>query len=177
MFINGIFFNFYELLFLVSLLFQLVYKFMSFGKFVTRVTCLVYTKNRLMLTICFVFVKFFLVIKFSLYFLQLRLIDWGLAEFYHQGMEYNVRVASRYFKGPELLLDYQVKILWHQDCICDHIVISKQQIIITASWQSLRDHMVVSKRQISIIECWLSLSEKSHSSWRIGHTGPPLIFS
>ena len=23
-------------------------------------------------------------------------------------MEYNVRVASRYFKGPELLLDYQV---------------------------------------------------------------------
>jgi casein kinase II subunit alpha len=26
---------------------------------------------------------------------QLRLIDWGLAEFYHQGREYNVRVASR----------------------------------------------------------------------------------
>jgi len=37
----------------------------------------------------------------------LRLIDWGLAEFYHQGTEYNVRVASRYFKGPELLVDYQ----------------------------------------------------------------------
>ena len=28
----------------------------------------------------------------------LRLIDWGLAEFYHPGREYNVRVASRYFK-------------------------------------------------------------------------------
>ena len=40
--------------------------------------------------------------------LQLRLIDWGLAEFYHQGTEYNVRVASRYFKGPELLVDYQL---------------------------------------------------------------------
>ncbi|KAG9796087.1 Pkinase-domain-containing protein, partial [Aureobasidium melanogenum] len=38
---------------------------------------------------------------------KLRLIDWGLAEFYHQGTEYNVRVASRYFKGPELLVDYQ----------------------------------------------------------------------
>jgi casein kinase II subunit alpha len=37
----------------------------------------------------------------------LRLIDWGLAEFYHQGTEYNVRVASRYFKGPELLVDFQ----------------------------------------------------------------------
>lgn len=39
--------------------------------------------------------------------MQLRLIDWGLAEFYHQGTEYNVRVASRYFKGPELLVDFQ----------------------------------------------------------------------
>eukprot|EP01033_Poteriospumella_lacustris_P003476 gene3474-2567_t len=38
---------------------------------------------------------------------QLRLIDWGLAEFYHRGQEYNVRVASRYFKGPELLVDFQ----------------------------------------------------------------------
>ncbi|CAH1132462.1 unnamed protein product [Ceutorhynchus assimilis] len=37
---------------------------------------------------------------------QIRLIDWGLAEFYHPGQEYNVRVASRYFKGPELLVDY-----------------------------------------------------------------------
>lgn len=38
----------------------------------------------------------------------LRLIDWGLAEFYHPGQEYNVRVASRYFKGPELLVDNQL---------------------------------------------------------------------
>ncbi|KHJ98904.1 hypothetical protein OESDEN_01113 [Oesophagostomum dentatum] len=29
---------------------------------------------------------------------QLRLIDWGLAEFYHPKQDYNVRVASRYFK-------------------------------------------------------------------------------
>uniref|UniRef100_M4ESP9 Protein kinase domain-containing protein n=1 Tax=Brassica campestris TaxID=3711 RepID=M4ESP9_BRACM len=33
--------------------------------------------------------------------------DIGLAEFYHPGKEYNVRVASRYFKGPELLVDLQ----------------------------------------------------------------------
>jgi len=38
---------------------------------------------------------------------KLRLIDWGLAEFYHPGQDYNVRVASRYFKGPELLVDLQ----------------------------------------------------------------------
>ncbi|ODQ64708.1 kinase-like protein [Nadsonia fulvescens var. elongata DSM 6958] len=35
------------------------------------------------------------------------IIDWGLAEFYHPGTNYNVRVASRYFKGPELLVDLQ----------------------------------------------------------------------
>lgn len=46
---------------------------------------------------------------------KLRLIDWGLAEFYHPGQEYNVRVASRYFKGPELLVDYQVSILQYQN--------------------------------------------------------------
>lgn len=39
---------------------------------------------------------------------KLRLIDWGLAEYYHPETEYNVRVASRYFKGPELLVDYRM---------------------------------------------------------------------
>jgi len=52
---------------------------------------------------------------------KLRLIDWGLADFYHQKMEYNVRVASRYFKGPELLVnlrhyDYSLDI-WSFGCM------------------------------------------------------------
>jgi casein kinase II subunit alpha len=52
---------------------------------------------------------------------ELRLIDWGLAEFYHPEMEYNVRVASRYFKGPELLVnmrqyDYALD-LWSLGCM------------------------------------------------------------
>lgn len=33
---------------------------------------------------------------------QLRLIDWGLAEFYFPEREYNTRVASRYFKARTL---------------------------------------------------------------------------
>lgn len=37
----------------------------------------------------------------------LRVIDWGLAEFFIPGKELNVRVASRYYKGPELLIDFQ----------------------------------------------------------------------
>jgi len=63
---------------------------------------------------------------------QLRLIDWGLAEFYHPAMEYNVRVASRYFKGPELLLDYQVIYSLHTMpyqliCICEHFMKENQE--------------------------------------------------
>jgi len=51
---------------------------------------------------------------------KLRLIDWGLAEFYFPQKEYNVRVASRYFKGPELLVnmrryDYSLDI-WSFGC-------------------------------------------------------------
>ena len=30
-------------------------------------------------------------------------LQWGLAEFYDPQTEFNVRVASRYSKGPELL--------------------------------------------------------------------------
>ncbi|KAI0630480.1 kinase-like protein [Trametes polyzona] len=52
---------------------------------------------------------------------KLRLIDWGLAEFYHPGVELHIRVASRYFKGPELLVgykhyDYSLDI-WSVGCI------------------------------------------------------------
>jgi casein kinase II subunit alpha len=49
----------------------------------------------------------------------LRLIDWGLAEFYHKDQDYNVRVASRYFKGPRavgghagLRLQSRLVVLW-----------------------------------------------------------------
>lgn len=61
---------------------------------------------------------------------KLRLIDWGLAEFYHQGMDYNVRVASRYHKGPELLInlqqyDYSLD-LWSVGCILAAIIFKKE---------------------------------------------------
>ena len=32
------------------------------------------------------------------------IVDWGLADFYHPNKRFNCRVASRYFKAPELLL-------------------------------------------------------------------------
>ncbi|MBN3283164.1 CSK21 kinase, partial [Polyodon spathula] len=60
----------------------------------------------------------------------LRLIDWGLAEFYHPGQEYNVRVASRYFKGPELLVDYQMYDysldMWSLGCMLASMIFRKE---------------------------------------------------
>ena len=56
---------------------------------------------------------------------QLKLIDWGLADFYQPGKEYPVRVATRFYKGPELLVDIKVRTLigrwWHacmRICTC-----------------------------------------------------------
>ena len=79
---------------------------------------------------------------------RLRLIDWGLAEFYHPGQEYNVRVASRYFKvsltpplcpvvtphydgqGPELLVDYQMydysRDMWSLGCMLASMIFRKE---------------------------------------------------
>ncbi|CAM9763487.1 unnamed protein product, partial [Ectocarpus fasciculatus] len=61
---------------------------------------------------------------------ELRLIDWGLAEFYHPGREYNVRVASRYFKGPELLVDLQeydyALDLWSLGCMFASMIFRKE---------------------------------------------------
>lgn len=61
---------------------------------------------------------------------QLRLIDWGLAEFYHPGREYNVRVASRYYKGPELLVDLQLYDysldIWSLGCVISGMVFKRE---------------------------------------------------
>eukprot|EP00118_Oscarella_pearsei_P028802 m.2970 g.2970 ORF g.2970 m.2970 type:complete len:436 (+) comp8992_c0_seq1:159-1466(+) len=61
---------------------------------------------------------------------KLRLIDWGLAEFYHPGQEYNVRVASRYFKGPELLVDFQdydySLDMWSFGCMLASMIFKKE---------------------------------------------------
>jgi len=61
---------------------------------------------------------------------KLRLIDWGLAEFYHPGREYNVRVASRYYKGPELLVDlklYDYSLdMWSLGCMLAGMVFRKE---------------------------------------------------
>merc|ERR1712176_854326 len=61
---------------------------------------------------------------------QLRVIDWGLAEFYHPMQEYNVRVASRHYKGPELLVDdtlYDYSLdTWSLGCVLAGMTFKKE---------------------------------------------------
>jgi casein kinase II subunit alpha len=61
---------------------------------------------------------------------KLKLIDWGLAEFYHPATTYNARVASRYFKGPELLVelpmyDYSLD-MWSLGCMMAGMIFMKE---------------------------------------------------
>jgi len=60
---------------------------------------------------------------------KLALIDWGLAEFYHPEQIYNVRVSSRHFKGPELLIKYEMYDysldMWSLGCLIAGVVFGK----------------------------------------------------
>ena len=61
---------------------------------------------------------------------SLKIIDWGLADFYHPSKRFNCRVASRYFKAPELLLgnnyyDYQLDI-WSTGCMLAGMMFNKE---------------------------------------------------
>ena len=61
---------------------------------------------------------------------QLKIIDWGLAEFYIPDKDYHARVASRFFKGPELLVGYPFYHysldIWNLGCMLAGIVFSRE---------------------------------------------------
>ncbi|CDW86035.1 casein kinase ii subunit alpha [Stylonychia lemnae] len=61
---------------------------------------------------------------------KLKIADWGLADFYTPHKSYNVRVASRYFKAPELLIglneyDYQLDV-WSVGCMLAGMVFARE---------------------------------------------------
>ena len=60
----------------------------------------------------------------------LKLIDWGLADFYFPGKEYPVRVATRFYKGPELLCDirdYDYSLdIWGVGCMLAAFLFKRQ---------------------------------------------------
>jgi len=61
---------------------------------------------------------------------KLRLIDWGLAEFYHPETDYHIRVGSRYYKAPELLVGYKLYDysldLWSVGCMLASMMFRKE---------------------------------------------------
>lgn len=90
---------------------------------------------------------------------KLRLIDWGLAEFYHPGQEYNVRVASRYFKGPELLADYQVRLFFIVNWAL------KKKIVLPFSWS---ESLIWQRERISDFLIAIVQLEK-RDPWKLVH--------
>ena len=61
---------------------------------------------------------------------QAKIADWGLADFYLPHKAYNVRVASRYFKAPELLVgngnyDYQLDV-WSVGCMLAGMMFARE---------------------------------------------------
>ncbi|POY72134.1 putative Non-specific serine/threonine protein kinase [Rhodotorula taiwanensis] len=86
---------------------------------------------------------------------KLRLIDWGLAEFYHPGVELNVRVASRYYKAPELLVDYThydySLDLWSVGCTMGTMIFHRDPLFHGASNE---DQLVKIARVLGTDDLW-----------------------
>ncbi|TDW60284.1 protein kinase domain-containing protein [Oceanimonas baumannii] len=58
--------------------------------------------------------------------MRLKIIDWGMADFYHPYKEYHLRVGSHYYKAPELLLgmkqyDYSLD-MWSFACLFSGLI-------------------------------------------------------
>ena len=60
---------------------------------------------------------------------ELNVIDWGLSEYYISNYKYNTRVGTRFYKAPELLLDfkkYDYAIdIWSAGCVLAALLFQK----------------------------------------------------
>ena len=60
---------------------------------------------------------------------ELNVIDWGLSEYYIGNYKYNTRVGTRFYKAPELLLDYKkydyAIDIWSVGCILASMIFQK----------------------------------------------------
>ena len=75
---------------------------------------------------------------------QVTILDWGLGEYYLPGKEYFVRVATRPFKPPELLVgirkyDYRLDV-WSIACMLAAMVrfsdlVTQERVFIPCSWR------------------------------------------
>ena len=60
---------------------------------------------------------------------ELNVIDWGLSEYYIPNYKYNTRVGTRFYKAPELLLDYKkydyAIDIWSAGCVLASLLFQK----------------------------------------------------
>ena len=60
---------------------------------------------------------------------ELNVIDWGLSEYYIPNFKYNTRVGTRFYKAPELLLDYKKYSyeidIWSAGCVLASLLFQK----------------------------------------------------
>ena len=60
---------------------------------------------------------------------ELNVIDWGLSEYYISNFKYNTRVGTRFYKAPELLLDYKkydyAIDVWSAGCVLASLLFQK----------------------------------------------------
>eukprot|EP00928_Gymnodinium_smaydae_P071509 TRINITY_DN55066_c0_g1_i1.p1 TRINITY_DN55066_c0_g1~~TRINITY_DN55066_c0_g1_i1.p1 ORF type:complete len:419 (-),score=48.04 TRINITY_DN55066_c0_g1_i1:245-1501(-) len=111
---------------------------------------------------------------------KLRLIDWGLAEYYHPNKEYNVRVASRYYKGPELLVGFQrygySLDMWSLGCMVAGMVFRKEpffqghdnidQLVKIAHFMGTDDlYAYVDKYEIELESHYSNLGKHARRKW------------
>lgn len=103
---------------------------------------------------------------------SLMLVDLGLADFYLPGKEFNVRVASRHYKSPELLIgfqyyDYAID-LWSVGCILAGLLFrrepffrgkdNEEQLALIVSVLGTRDFLPYCRK------CNVRLSSKSRAA-------------
>ncbi|XP_055986212.1 casein kinase II subunit alpha-like [Sorex fumeus] len=60
---------------------------------------------------------------------KLWLIDWGMSQFYNPGEEYSADVVTRFYKGPELLVEYEMYDysldMWSMGCVLASMIFRK----------------------------------------------------
>lgn len=65
---------------------------------------------------------------------RLKIIDWGLSEFFHPEKELNTRVSSRPYKSPELLVGYQFydfsMDIWSLGCMFAAMIFRKEHFFL-----------------------------------------------
>jgi casein kinase II subunit alpha len=73
---------------------------------------------------------------------SLQIIDWGLSEYYQMNCPYNLKVSTKFYKAPELILGYQYYDysldIWWIAILFAELLLNKFPLI---NWQDSKDQL------------------------------------